>query len=176
MIMRPGEPLLLPANPWFVAGSLLLALLFNMLLHLGLGTTSVWLPDVLALALVFWAVHQPHMVGVGVAFGLGLLMDVHQGAVLGQHALAYAVLGYLGWLIRRRLLWFTPEWQALHIWPLLLLTQVVQMLVRLALGDGWIGWRILWGPVLEALLWPVATAVLLAPQRRAHNPDDTRPI
>ena len=40
MIMRPGEPLLLPANPWFVAGSLLLALLFNMLLHLGLGILS----------------------------------------------------------------------------------------------------------------------------------------
>ena len=176
MIMRPGEPLLLPANPWFVAGSLLLALLLNLLLHLGLGTASVWLPDVLALALVFWAVHQPNMVGVGVAFGLGLLMDVHQGAVLGQHALAYAVLGYLGWLIRRRLLWFAAELQALQVLPLLLLAQLLQMLARLALGDGWIGWHLLWGPVLEALLWPVATALLLAPQRRAHNPDDTRPI
>lgn len=176
MIMHPGEPLLLPANPWFVTGSLLVALLLNMLLHLSLGTASMWLPDLLALVLLFWAVHQPRMVGVGVAFGLGLLMDVHQGAVLGQHALAYTSLGYLGWLIHRRLLWFTAGLQALHVLPLLLLAQGLQMLARLALGDGWIGWHLLWGPVLESLLWPVATALLLAPQRRAHNPDDTRPI
>jgi rod shape-determining protein MreD len=31
-------------------------------------------------------------------------------------------------------------------------------------------------PALEAVLWPIATAVLLAPQRRAHNPDENRPI
>jgi rod shape-determining protein MreD len=48
-----------------------------------------WLPDLLALVLVFWSVHQPLRVGVGAAFVFGLLMDVHQAALLGQHALAY---------------------------------------------------------------------------------------
>ena len=49
-------------------------------------------PTSLALVLVFWNVHQPRRVGVGLAFVFGLLMDVHDGAVLGQHALAYTLL------------------------------------------------------------------------------------
>ncbi|MCM2251197.1 MAG: rod shape-determining protein MreD, partial [Ramlibacter sp.] len=52
MIMRPGQQLLLPANPAFIWGSLLLALLANML---PLGRTP-WVPDFVALVLVFWSV------------------------------------------------------------------------------------------------------------------------
>jgi rod shape-determining protein MreD len=43
-------------------------------------------------------------------------------------------------------------------------------------GSGWAGWSALLAPGFEALLWPLATVLLLAPQRRAHDPDDTRPI
>jgi rod shape-determining protein MreD len=37
-------------------------------------------------------VHQPLRVGIGAAFFFGLAMDVHQAALLGQHALAYTTL------------------------------------------------------------------------------------
>ena len=50
--------------------------------------------DVLAVVLVFWGVHQPRRMGMAPAFVLGLLMDVHQGALLGQHALAYSLLSF----------------------------------------------------------------------------------
>ena len=76
------------------------------------------MPDFLALVLVFWNVHQPRRVGVGVAFLFGLLMDVHDGAVLGQHALAYTLLSFFAITIHRRLLWFTVPSQALQILPL----------------------------------------------------------
>ena len=79
MIMRPGQQLLLPANPVFIWTSLLLALLVNML---PLGRTP-WMPDLLALVLVFWSVHQPLRVGIGVAFVFGLAMDVHQAGAAG---------------------------------------------------------------------------------------------
>jgi len=52
MIMRPGQPLLLPANPLFIWGSLFVALMVNML---PMGRTP-WMPDLVALALVFWSV------------------------------------------------------------------------------------------------------------------------
>jgi rod shape-determining protein MreD len=82
MIMpRGSDQLLLPASPVFIALSLLLALCFNLL---PLGRQPA-MPDLLALVLVFWNVHQPRRVGVGVAFLFGLLMDVHEGALLGQH-------------------------------------------------------------------------------------------
>ena len=70
--------------------SLLLAVGFNLV---PLGRNPA-MPDLLALALVFWNVHQPRRVGIGLAFMFGLIMDVHDSAILGQHALAYTLLSY----------------------------------------------------------------------------------
>ena len=47
-------------------------------------------------------------------------MDVHQGAVLGQHALAYTLLSFLAISVHRRLLWFSLPAQALHVLPVFL--------------------------------------------------------
>ena len=69
MIMPAGRPLLLPANPKFIGITLMMALLVHMLLGL-LGW--YWLPDVLAIVVVFWTVHQPRRVGLVLAFLLGL--------------------------------------------------------------------------------------------------------
>ena len=69
MIMpRGSDQLLLPANPLFIWLTLLLALGFNLM---PLGRQPA-MPDLLALVLVFWNVHQPQRVGVGVAFMFGL--------------------------------------------------------------------------------------------------------
>lgn len=70
MIMRPGHQLLLPANPFFIGGTLALALALNMLQNMGFWGRAAWTPDILALLLVFWSIHQPQRVGIGVAFFL----------------------------------------------------------------------------------------------------------
>ena len=85
MIMPRGQQLLLPVNPIFIVITLLLALVINML---PLGRI-VWLPDWLMVLLAFWSLNQPQRVGLGIAFLLGLVMDVDRGSLLGQHALAY---------------------------------------------------------------------------------------
>ena len=82
------------------------------------------------LVLVFWNVHQSRRIGVGVAFGFGLLMDVHSGAVLGQHALAYTLLSFFAVTVHRRLLWFSVPAQALQILPLFFAAHAVSLLVR----------------------------------------------
>ncbi|MDM7942024.1 MAG: rod shape-determining protein MreD [Hydrogenophaga sp.] len=176
MIMRPGQQLLLPANPAFIWFSLLLALMFNMVLNMGLWGRSPWVPDLLAVTLVFWSVHQPLRIGVGVAFLSGLAMDVHQGALLGQHALAYTVLGFLAISMHRRLLWFGVPNQAVQVLPLFVAAHVLELLVRMASGGSFPGLTYFIAPVLEAMLWPVVSVLLLAPQRRAPNPDDNRPL
>lgn len=176
MIMRPGQQLLLPANPGFIWFSLLAALVFNMLLNMGLFGRAAWVPDLLAVVLVFWSVHQPLRVGVGTAFFFGLVMDVHQGALLGQHALAYAALGFLAIAMHRRLLWFPVPNQAIQVLPLFAAAHLLSMLVRAVAGDGFPGWTYLLSPVIESALWPVASVLLLAPQRRAPDPDDNRPL
>lgn len=172
MIMRRGKELLLPANPLFIWGSLLGAMLVNML---PLGR-SPWMPDMLALVLVFWNVHQPLRIGIATAFAFGLAMDVHQTSLLGQHALAYTALSFFATTIHRRLLWFTVPSQALQVFPLLAVAHAIELLIRLAADGSFPGWSRLLAPVLEAALWPVMHVVLLAPQRRAPDPDDTRPL
>ncbi len=172
MIMRPGQPLLLPANPWFIWGSLLAALLVNML---PLGR-SPWMPDLLALVLVFWNVHQPLRVGITTAFAFGLAMDVHQTALLGQHALAYTALSYGAIMAHRRLLWFPVPSQAVQVLALFAAAHAIELAIRLMAGGAFPGWTIVLSPLLEAALWPVASVVLLAPQRRAPDPDENRPL
>lgn len=172
MIMRPGQQLLLPANPLFIWGSLLLALVINLL---PLGRVP-WMPDVVALALVFWSVHQPLRVGIGAAFVFGLAMDVHQAALLGQHALAYTALSYFAITIHRRLLWFSVPSQAVQVLPLFVAAHAIELAVRMLAGGIFPGFSVLLAPVIEALLWPVVSVVLLAPQRRAPDPDANRPL
>jgi rod shape-determining protein MreD len=173
MIMPRGtDQLLLPVNPLFMWASLLVALVLNLV---PLGRQPA-MPDFLALALVFWNVHQPRRVGVGVAFVLGVLMDVHAGALLGQHALAYTLLSYFAITVHRRLLWFSVVEQALHVLPLFFAAHAVSLLVRLVSGGSFPGWTLLAAPLLESLLWPVAAWFLLAPQRRAPDPDENRPL
>ena len=169
---RSTDQLLLPANPLFVALTLLLAFALNLL---PFGRVP-GVPDLLAVVLVFWGVHQPRRVGVGVAFLFGLMMDVHEGARLGQHALSYTVLSYGAIAIHRRLLWFGLLEQALHVLPLFLAAKLVSMVARLAVGGMFPGWTLLLAPLFEALLWPLATLLLLAPQRRPPDPDANRPL
>ncbi len=171
-LMRPGQALLLPARPAFIWGSMLAAMALNLV---PLGRVAA-MPDVLALVLVFWNVHQPRRVGVGAAFLFGLLMDIHQGALLGQHALAYSLLSYFAITIHRRLLWFPVAQQAVQVFPLLLAAALVELAVRMAAGGMFPGWGVFAAPVLEAVLWPVVTVILLAPQRRPPDPDENRPL
>lgn len=172
VMMRGANQLLLPVSPVFIVMSLLVVLAYHML---PLGRQPA-LPDLLALTLAFWAVHQPRRVGVGVAFMFGLLMDVHQGALLGQHALAYTLLAFGAIALHRRLLWFTLPQQAVQVLPLFFAAHLVSLLVRLIAGDQFPGWNLFLAPLIEAALWPVASLLLLAPQRRAPDPDQNRPL
>ncbi|MDR2851490.1 MAG: rod shape-determining protein MreD [Burkholderiaceae bacterium] len=164
--------LLLPVNPRFVWTTLFIALLINML---PFGRVP-WMPDFLALTIVFWGVHQNKRVGVGTAFFLGVLMDVQQAALLGQHALIYTLLGYFAVTVHRRLLWFRLVLQAIRVFPLFLLVRLIELGIRMLGGDTFPGWSLLLAPVIEAVLWLPATWLLLAPQRRAPEPDANRPL
>lgn len=172
MIMPRGQQLLLPVNALFMWGSLVVVLLLTML---PLGRVP-WLPDLVALVLVFWSVHQPHRIGVGVAFLLGLLVDVHQSAMLGQHALAYTLLSFFALTIHRRLVWFSLVSQAFQILPLFVMAHAIALIVRLLGGGIFPGYSLALAPVIEAALWPLVSALLLAPQRRAPDRDAHRPL
>jgi rod shape-determining protein MreD len=169
---RRPEYLLRPVNPLFIWFTLIVAFLLNLLPWGRLPAV----PDFLALVLVFWNVHQPRRVGMAAAFVFGLLMDVHDASLFGEHALAYTLLSYGAITLHRRILWFPVGLQMLFIVPLLLVAQLALLLLRLWVGSAFPGWPYFLESLVGALLWPVATWLLLAPQRRPVDRDETRPL
>lgn len=127
------------------------------------------MPDFVALTLCFWCIRQPRLVGLGIGWMLGLLSDAGNGVLLGQHALSYSILAFLSVWLSRRILWFGPALQAMHVLIILLAAQAVALLVRLAAGNAFPGWPIIVGPIIGAMLWPLVTWLLLLPQRRAQR-------
>jgi rod shape-determining protein MreD len=170
-MMRP-EYLLLPANRAFIAFSLILAFLLNLLPWTRVSIA----PDFVALVLVFWNVHQPRKVGMGLAFLFGLLMDVHDASLFGEHALSYTLLSFGAISLHRRILWFKSIGQMLHVFPLFLIALLATLIIRLFVGGAVPGWFYFVPAVTQALLWPVVSFLLLAPQRRVVEIDETRPI
>ncbi len=171
MMERPHY-ILLPVSPLFITLTVLAAFLLNLLPWGGLPGV----PDFLALVLIFWSIHQPRKVGIGIAFFMGLLMDVHNASLLGQHALAYTLLSYFAIMIHRRVLWFSLLTQALHVLPLLVVMQTVELVVQSMVSGKLPGWDYFLPSLVTALIWPLVSHLLLAPQRRAVNRDDNRPI
>jgi len=169
----PHKQVLRPVSPFFIWISLIAALSVDLLPW---GRSS-FVPDFLALGLVFWNIHQPRRVGMAAAFLFGLLMDVHDGALFGEHALAYTLLSYGAIALHRRILWFPVPSQSLYVLPLLLVAELASALVRLwASGASPYWWSYIIESLVGALLWPLATWLLLLPQRRPINRDETRPI
>ena len=161
--MFARSQILLPVRTSTIIASFVLALFLNFLPWRDLRVV----PDFVALVLIFWCVRQPRLVGLGVAWTLGLITDAGNGVLLGQHALSYSIIAFLCVWLSRRILWFGPVLQALHVVAILLVGQAVALLVRLLAGSDFPGWAIFVGPLAGALLWPFVSWLLLLPQRRA---------
>jgi rod shape-determining protein MreD len=160
-----SEHILRPARTSTIVASLAVALLVNLLPWKDLRLV----PDFVALVLTFWCVRQPRVVGLGVAWTMGLLVDAGNGVLLGQHALAYSLLAFVSIWLSRRILWFGPMLQALHVALILAAVQSVVVLVRIGAGDPFAGWMVYVGPVAGALLWPMVSWLLILPQKRLER-------
>src|SRR5438128_10498656 len=166
---RPEE-ILLPVKPWFVPVTLFVGLMANMLPLSGVVLTLK--PDLLALVLLYWCIQEPRLISVGMAWCLGLLMDVADATVFGQHALAYTVLAYAAEYFRRRVLRF-PLWQqAAQVALLLLFCAGLVLLVRVVGGSPMPRWTYFVGPLSGALLWSAVSVLLQWPQRPTRSPGE----
>lgn len=167
--MPVSRQILRPVTSGLIMFSFLFVLLVNLLpWQAALADLA---PDFVALFLVYWALNQPRRVGVGTGFLLGVLMDVGDAAVLGQHALAYTIIAFLT-LWRQRQVAVAPFWQqAIGALALLLISQLIMQLIRIALGAPFVGWAYFAGPFLAALMWTPLSNLMLMHQRR-EVPDE----
>lgn len=171
MQLRATSPqeILLPVKPGFIATTLVMALLLNLLPWSGSG---LWIkPDFVALVVLYWCIEQPRKIGFAAAWLLGLTMDVADGTLFGQHALAYSILAYAGIVLHRRVQMFTLTPQVLHVILLLLLNDLIVLAIRMLAGSDFPGYRYFVGSFVAAALWPMLSVVLKLPQRTRPDAD-----
>jgi rod shape-determining protein MreD len=165
-----AEEILLPVRPLYVVLTLVAALLLDLMPLT--GWVLVLRPDFVALTLLYWGIHQPRKVGFLPAWLLGLLVDVAEGSLLGQHALAYSVMMFSAIALHRRVAMFDVRHQMLHVLVILLLMQVIVLVVRVAAAGEYPGWWYFVPSVIGALLWPGTRLLFSIPLRSRRDPDE----
>lgn len=168
---NPKSVLGKPASGRFVILTLLVGLAANLLPWSPLAKL-LW-PDFIGLLLVYWITYQPRRIGLGTAWFLGLLMDIADGVLFGQHALAYTLMAYLTQILHRRIQMLSPWQQSLYVFGLILIALVIMLVIRLAFGAPFPGALYFASGVTSAVLWPSFAMLLRLPQHRKSMLDDT---
>ena len=173
-VMRPADltPLArdvmkMPASGGLIFFSLVTAFMLSVL-----PWSGTWLlarPDFVILVLIFWAVHEPRSIGQGVAFALGLLMDVSDSMLLGQHAFVYVIAIFGAQVLRVRILTFGLGEQTLHVLGIMAVASSVMLLLNLLLGADFPGAAYFISPVATALRWGPANWLLYMPAVRRRR-------
>ncbi len=118
------------------------------------------------LAVLYWSIAAPRAGGLALGFIAGVALDIFQGSVLGQHALALVLVTYV--IVREhQKIRSKPAFQQSLI---LLFALALYEFIVFAI-DGWSGHPMTnplrWLHVLSgALVWPIASALL----GRSHAP------
>ncbi|MDZ7784406.1 MAG: rod shape-determining protein MreD [Halioglobus sp.] len=127
----------------------------------------VWArPEWVALVLVYWTIALPHRVGIATGMLLGLGLDVLEGAVLGQNALALIAVALLSLVLYQRLRVYSLWQQASVVFMLVGINQLICQWVQNLQGVGAGSLLFLLPAVTSALLWPLALHVLRGLRRR----------
>lgn len=138
--------------------SLLVGLLLNVL---PLGFKLAWLrPEWLVLLVIYWVVRFPAEFGIGYAWLLGLLLDGFESSLLGQHALAMAVVTYLTIILQRRLSVLGAWQQAAIMFMLVGVFQLLCHWVQNISGSATPNLLFLVSCLSSALCWPLVRYIL----------------
>jgi len=125
-------------------------------------------PEWMAMVLIYWCMAVPSRIGVSIGWLVGLLLDVSRDALLGQYALAFALVAFLTLHLHQRLRVF-PIWQqALSIAMLIMLECLVILWVKGLTGQSPGFWKMMLPAFSSLLFWPVIY-LLLRHVRRTYN-------
>lgn len=112
---------------------LYISLLAAIVLQL-LPWSGVWVqikPDFVLLVLLYWMLRAPHLCNIGTAWVAGLMIDLVNGDLFGQNALAYALTAFIAVVYQKRLILFTVLQQSGYVFLLLFVNQLTLFLLKL---------------------------------------------
>ena len=111
-------------------------------------------PYWVALVLIYWCLETQDMLTLGIAFVIGLLMDLLTGSLLGLHGLSLVILVYLVTRFRARLRFFPPWQQAFSVLALLVNDRIILLWIISLTGDPLPGLSFWLPPIIGTLIWP----------------------
>ncbi len=123
-------------------------------------------PEWVALFLIYWVIALPHRVGLLTALLLGVVVDVLEGAVIGQNAFALVVVAVLSVTLYQRLRVFSLWQQACVVFVLVGINQMIGQWVQSLQGAGAGSLLFLLPAFSSALLWPFVLHSLRGVRRR----------
>ena len=114
----------------------------------------IYRPEWLMLVLIYWCMAIPDRIGIFTGWLLGLVLDVMYGSLLGQNAMALAIIAYLVNTFHLRVRVF-PLWQqSFMVFLMAIIYLALTAWVRGVTGGFPITWAY-WMPALtSALVWP----------------------
>ena len=130
------------------------------------GWAAEFRPDWVTLVLIYWAIALPKRIGVTVAWISGLLLDVSYGTLMGQQAIGMVLVIYIIHIQHLRLRVASLLQQAIVIFFLLLLKQLLTLWVDGMLGRAPDSWLYFMPTVTSTLLWPWTYLILKDIQKK----------
>ncbi|MDA0678927.1 MAG: rod shape-determining protein MreD [Proteobacteria bacterium] len=126
-------------------------------------------PTWVLLTLIYWAMTLPDNYSVGSAWIAGLILDVAQGTLLGQHAIGLSLVIYVTVKFHLQLRQFPMMQLSITVFALLALYQFILFWINGVAGVNSES-VIYWGPVLTGtLIWPLLNIVFVGIRQRARG-------
>mgnify|MGYP001813476042 CR=1 FL=1 len=123
-------------------------------------------PDWVALVLIYWSMMLPRTWSVASAWIVGLLLDVGQGTILGQHALALTIIVFLTTRLHLLMRVFPMSQLTATVFALLALYQFLLFWINGVAGIEAAAINY-WGPVISGtLIWPLVAGILASIRMR----------
>ncbi len=118
---------------------------------------SPFRPDWVALTLIYWAMMLPRTYSVGTAWLVGIVLDVAQVTLLGQHAIALCFVVYITVKLHLQFRVFPVLQMSATVFAMLTLYQFILFWINGVAGVTTSAVTY-WGPVITgALIWPLLT-------------------
>jgi rod shape-determining protein MreD len=128
---------------------------------------QIYRPNWMALVMIYWSMALPKRVGLWFAFFSGIILDTSLGTLLGQHTLALVVIVSLNLNFYQRIRVLALAQQAIYVFVLLLVNQVIIAWVEGILGRATPLLAFFSGPFIGMLIWPWVFVVLRDIRRKA---------
>ena len=128
---------------------------------------QIYRPNWMALVLIYWSMALPKRVGLWIAFFSGIVLDTSLGTLLGQHTLALVIIIIINMNFYQRIRVLALAQQAIYVFVLLLINQVVIVWVEGVLGRSTPLLAFFSAPFIGMLIWPWVFVVLRDIRRKA---------